>query len=157
MSKLWSFPCGHACLSRFSYVWLCATLWTAAHQAPLSMGFQARILEWIAMPSTRGSSQPRDQMYRCESWTVKGWAPKNWCFRIVVLEKTLENPLDNKEMEPVSPKGTQPLMLTGRTDAEAEVPILWPPNVNIQIFEKDPDAGKDWREKEKEAEVEMVG
>ena len=76
----------------------------------------------------------------------------------MVLEKTLENPLDNKEMEPVSAKGTQPWMLTGRTDVEAEVPILWPPDVNIQILEKDPDAGKDWREKEKkEAEVEMVG
>ena len=58
-------------------------------------------------------------------------------------EKTLENPLDNKEMEPVSPKGTQPWMLTGRTDVEAEVPILWSPDVNIQILEKDPDAGKD--------------
>ena len=146
----------------FKSLQLCLTLWDPMDCSPPGSSvhgiLQARILEWIAMPSTRGSSRPRDQMYRCESWTVKGWAPKNWCFRIVVLEKTLENPLDNKEMEPVSPKGTQPWMLTGRTDAEAEILVLQPPDVNIQIFGKDPNAGKDWRQKEKkEAEAEMVG
>ena len=72
----------------------------------------------------------------------EGWVPKNWCFWIVMLEKTLESPLDCKEIKPVNPKGNQPWRFTGRTDAEA--PILWPPDVKSWLTEKDPDAGKDW-------------
>ena len=72
----------------------------------------------------------------------EGWAPKNWCFQIVVLEKILESTLDIKEIKPVDPKGSQPWILTGRTDAEAEAPILWPPDVNSWLTEKHPDAGK---------------
>ena len=69
-------------------------------------------------------------MYGCESWTHKeGWMLKNWCFWTVVLEKTLESPLDCKEIQPVHPKGSQSWIFTGRTDAEAEAPILWPPDV----------------------------
>ena len=67
------------------------------------------------------------------------------CFQTVVLEKTLESPLDCKEIQPVNPKGDQSWMFTGRTDAEAEAPILWPPDVKNWLTEKDPDAGKDWR------------
>ena len=69
-------------------------------------------------------------LYRCESWTIKkeGWALKNWCIQIAVLEKTLQSPLDCKEIKPVNPKGNQPWILTGRTDIEAETPILWPPD-----------------------------
>ena len=70
----------------------------------------------------------------------EGWALKNWCFRIVVLEKTLENSLDNREIKPVNLKGNQPWILIGRTDAEA--PILWPPDAKSQLIRKDPDAGK---------------
>ena len=80
----------------------------------------------------------------------EGWVPKNWCFGIVVLEKTLESPLDIKEIKPVSVKGNQPWIFSGRTDAEAEAeaPILWPPDVKSWLIGKDPDAGKDWRQKE---------
>ena len=74
---------------------------------------------------------------------------KSWYFRIVVLEKTLESPLDCKEIKPVNPKGNQSWMFIGRNDAEAEVLILYPPDVKRQLIEKDPDSGKDWRQKEK--------
>ena len=88
----------------------------------------------------------------------EGWAPKNWCFETVVLEKTLESPLDCKEIKPVNPKGNQPWIFIGRTDAEAEAPVLWPPDVKSQLTGKDPDAGKDWRQQEKgETEAEMIG
>ena len=79
----------------------------------------------------------------------ESWAPKNWCFWTVVLEKTLENPLDCKEIKPVNPKGNQSWIFIGRTDAEAEAPILWPPDVKNCLIGKDPDAGKDWRQEEK--------
>ena len=82
-------------------------------------------------------------MYGCESWTIKkGWMPKKWCFWAVLLEKTLESPLDYKEMKPVNPKGNQSWIFTERTDAEA--PILWPPDVKSQLIRKNPDAGEDW-------------
>ena len=87
----------------------------------------------------------------------EGWARKNWWFQIVVLEKTLESPLDSKEVKPVNRKGNQPWIFIGRIDAESETPILWPPNVKSQLTGKDLDAGKDWRQKEKRtAENEMV-
>ena len=86
------------------------------------------------------------------------WALKNGCFQIVILEKTLESPLDCKEIKPVNPNGNQPCIFIGRTDAEAEALILWPPNAKNWLTGKDPDAGKDWRQKEKGmAEDEMVG
>ena len=88
----------------------------------------------------------------------ESWAPKNWCFWTVVLEKTLESPLDSKDVQPVHPKGNQPWILIGRTDAEAETAIFWPPDVKNWLIWKDPDTGKDWRQKEKgTAEDEMVG
>ena len=79
----------------------------------------------------------------------ESWAPKNWCFWTVVLEKTVESPLDCKEIQPVNPKGNQSWIFPGRTDAEAETPILWPPDVRNWFIWKDPDAGKDWRREEK--------
>ena len=86
------------------------------------------------------------------------WAPKNLCFWTVVLEKTLESPLDRKEMQPVHPKGDQSWVFIGRTDAEAETPILWPLDVKGWLIWKDPDAGKDWGQEEKgTTEDEMVG
>ena len=78
----------------------------------------------------------------------EGWAPKNWCFWTVVLEKTLESPLDYKEIQPVYPKGDQPWDFFGRTDAKAETPILWPAHVKSWPIGKDPDAGKDWGQEE---------
>ena len=88
----------------------------------------------------------------------EGWALKNWCFWIVVLKKTLESPLDCKEIQPVHPKGNQSWIFIGRTDAEAETPILWPPDARNWFIWKDPDAGKDWRLEEKGmTENEMVG
>ena len=88
----------------------------------------------------------------------QSWAPKNWCFWAVVLEKTLENPLDCKEIKPVHPKANQSWIFTGRTDAEAETPILWPPDVKSWHTGKDPGTGKDWRQEEKgTTEDEMVG
>ena len=88
----------------------------------------------------------------------EGWAPKNWCFQNVVLEKTPESPLDCKEIKPVHPKGKHPWIIIGRTDAEAEAPILWLPDVKILLIGKDPDVGKDWGQEEKgTTEDEMVG
>ena len=88
----------------------------------------------------------------------EGWAQKNWCFWTVVLEKTLESPLDCKEIQPVNTKGNQSLIFIERTDAEAEVPILWPSDGKSWLIWKDPDAGKDWRWEEKgTTEDEMVG
>ena len=79
----------------------------------------------------------------------EGWVPKNWCFWTVVLEKTLESPLDSKEIKPVHPKGNQSWVFTGRTNAEAETPILWPLDGKSRLIGKIPDAGKDWGKEEK--------
>ena len=83
-----------------------------------------------------------------------GWELKNWYFQIVVLEKTLESPLDCKEIKPVHPEGNQSWIFIGRSDTE--VPILWPPGANSQLVGKDPDVGKDWGEEKGETEDEMV-
>ena len=107
-------------------------------------------------------------MYGCESWTVKKaerrridaferWAPKNWCFWTVVLEKTLESPLDCKEIQLDNPKGNQSRIFIGGTDAEAEAPILWPSDVKSWLIWKDPDAGKDWRQEEKGTTEDKMG
>ena len=79
----------------------------------------------------------------------ESWAPKNWCFWTVVLEKTLESPLDCKDIKPVNPKGNQSWIFIGRTEAEAEASIFWPPDAKSQLIRKDPDVGKDWRQEEK--------
>ena len=88
-------------------------------------------------------------MYGCELDYKESWVPKNWCFWIVVLEKTLESPLDCKEIQPVHPKGDQSWVITGRTDVEAETPILWPPDVKSCLIWQDSDAGRDWGQEEK--------
>ena len=88
----------------------------------------------------------------------ESWVPKNWCFWAVVLEKTLDSPLDCKEIQPVHPKGNQSWIFIGRTDALAETPILRPPDEKSWLIGKDPAAGKDWRQEEKGTrENEMVG
>ena len=78
----------------------------------------------------------------------ENWAPKNWCFWAVVLEKTLESALECKEIQPAHPKGYQSWVFIGRTDAKAETPTLWPPDVKNWLIGKDPDAGKDWKREE---------
>ena len=96
--------------------------------------------------------------YGCELDHKESWVPKNWCFWTVVLEKTFENPLACKEIQPIYPKGNQSWIFIGMTDAEAEAPILWPPDVKNWLIGKDPDAEKDWRPEEKwTTEDEMVG
>ena len=88
----------------------------------------------------------------------EGWALKNWCLQTVLMEKTLESPLDWKEIKPVNPKGNQPGIFTGRTDAEAEAPVLWPPGAKNWLIGKHRDPGKDWRQEEKVmTEDEMAG
>ena len=98
-------------------------------------------------------------MYGYESWTIKKAEQlKNWCFWTMVLQKALESPLDCKEIQPVHSKGDQSWVFIGRTNIEAETPILWPPDVKIWLIWKDPDAGKDWGQEEKgTTENKMVG
>jgi len=123
------------------------------------------VLEWFHFLSGKKNAFDTDLvmvlpvvMYWCEGWTIKSWVPRNWCFWTVLLEKTLETPLDYKEIQPVHPKGDQSWIFIGRTDAEAETPILWLPNSKNWLIWKDPDAGKDWRREEKgTTEDEMVG
>ena len=109
---------------------------------------------------------PHSQRYSFSSSHVRiweldhkeGWALKNWYFPIVVLEKTLESPLDCKEIKPVNSKGNQPWIFIGRIDAEAKAPIPWPPDVKSRLIGKDPDAGKEpGQEKNGATEDEMVG
>ena len=106
---------------------------------------------------TYGFSNSCVQMWELDH--KEGWVLKNWCFWIVVLEKThlLESPLVCKETKPVTPKGNQPWIFTGRTDAEDEVPILCPPDLKSQLIGKDPDSEKDWGREKGAAEDEMVG
>ena len=113
--------------------------------------------------ATKGPYSPSYGFFSSHVWMweldhKEGWALKNWCIQTVALEKTLESPLDSKESKPVNPRGTQSWIFIGRTDAEAETPILWSPDVNSQLTEKESDARKDWRQKEKGmTEEEMVG
>ena len=108
--------------------------------------------------SSQGCGFFRSHVWMWELDCEESWEPKNWCFWTVVLEKTLKGPLDCKEIQPVHPKGDQSWIFTGRADVEAETPILWPPDENSWLIWKDPDAGKDWGQKEKGmTEDEMVG
>ena len=107
-------------------------------------------------PSSQSYVFSSSQVWMWELDYKESWAPKNWCFWTVVLEKTLESPLDCKEIQPVHPKGDQCWVFIGRT--EAETPILWPPDAKSWLIWKDPDAGKDWRQEEMgTTEDEMVG
>ena len=144
----------------FSCTRLFATLWIVAYRAPLSMGFH-RQEYWIGVPFPSPGDLPNPGM---ES-TSPAWQENSLPLSLqgslwtVVLEKTLENPLDFKEIKLVNPKGNQPWIFIRRTDAEAEAPILWPPDAKKEHTGKDSYAGKkNWRQKEKKvAEDEMVG
>ena len=100
-------------------------------------------------PSSQGYGFSSTHVWMWELDYKKSWELKNWRFWTVVLEKTLESPLDSKEIQPVHPKGKQSWIFIGRTDAEAETPILWPPDVKSWLIWKDPGVGKDWRQEEK--------
>ena len=109
-------------------------------------------------PSSQGYGFSCSHVWMWELDYKENWAPKNWCFWTVVLEKTLESPLDCKEIQPVHPKGHQSWVFIGRTDVEAETPILWPPDTKSWLSWKDADARKNWRQEEKGmTEDEMVG
>ena len=126
-----------------------------------SMGSQRVGHDWATSLSdfpflSYGSSSSHTWMWLLDH--KEGWAPNNWRFPTVVLEKTPESPMDCKEIKPVNSKGNQPWIFTGRTDAEAEAPILWSPDAKSRLIGKDPDSGKDWGQEEKEAtEDETVG
>jgi len=108
--------------------------------------------------SSQGYGFSNSHVWMCELDYKESWELKNWCFRIVMLEKTPESPLDWKEIQPIHPKGNQSWIFIGKTDAEAETPIRWPPYAKSWLIWKDPDAGKVWRWEEKGmTEDEMVG
>ena len=121
------------------------------------------------MANRRGNNGNSERLYflgvqnYCRWWLMwelyhkESWAPKNWCYWTVVLEKTFESPLDCKELKPVNPKGNQSWIFIGRTNAEAEAPILWPPDMKNRLIRKGTSARKDWRQEEKgTTEDEMV-
>ena len=124
-------------------------LWQTKPEIPLCWQRSVQHKQWFFPVVT----------YRYESWDHKeGWVPKNRCFQLVVLEKTLESPLDSKEIKLGDPKGNQPWIFIGRTDAKAAAPILWSPDAKSQLIRKDPGARKDWGQEEKGAiEGEIVG
>ena len=100
-------------------------------------------------PSRQGYGFSSFHVWMWELDCEENWVLKNWCFWTVVLEKTLESPLDCKEIQPVHPEGDQSWVFIGRTDAEAETPVLWPPDAKSWLIGKDPDAGRDWGQEEK--------
>ena len=126
------------------------------------LNFKPTVHCWPYFVNKDGSSQgygfSSDHVWMWELDYKESWEMKNWFFWTVVLEKTLESPLDCKEIQPVYPKGDQSWLFIGRTDAKAETPILWPPHAKSWIIGKDPDVGKDWRQEEKgTTEDEMSG
>ena len=140
------------------------TPWTVAHQVPLPMELSGQEY-WSGLPFPSPGDlpilgiKPRSPALQMDSLPSEslgeslqmreldhkeGWVQKNWCFKTVVLDKPLESPLDWKEIKPVNPKGNQPRIFIERIDAEAEAPILWPPDSKSWLTGKDPNAGKDW-------------
>ena len=109
-------------------------------------------------PSSQGYGFSSGHVLMLELDYKESWVQKNWCFWTVMLEKTLESPLDCKEIQPIPPKGNQSWVFTGRTDVEAETPILWPPDAKSWLIWKEHYAGKDWGQEEKgTTKNEMVG
>ena len=106
-------------------------------------------------PSSQSYGISSSHVWMWELGHKESWALKNWCFWVLVLEKTLKSPMDCKEIKPVNPKGNQSWIFTGRTDAES--PILWPPDAKNWLIGKDPNAGKDWRQEKGPTENKMVG
>ena len=137
-----------------------ATVWTVTWQAPLSSTISRSLLKSMSNKglSSQGCGFSTGHVWIWELDCEESWVPKNWCFWTVVLEKTLERPLDCKEIQPVHSKGDQPWVFIARTDGKAETPILWPPHAKSWLIGKDSDAGRDWRKEEKGmTEDEMAG
>ena len=111
--------------------------------------FSTLQLNILKGPSSQGYGFSSGHVWKWELDCEESWAPKNWCFWTVVLEKTLETALDRKEIQPVHSKADQSWVFIGRTDADAETPILWPPDAKSWLIWKDPNAGRDWGQEEK--------
>ena len=111
----------------------------------------------ITLPTRSGYGFSSGHAWMWKLDCEESWVSKNWCFWTMVLEKTLESPLDCKEIQLVHPKGDKSWVFIGRTDAEAETPILWTPHAKIWLIGKDPDAGRDWGREEKGMTDEMAG
>ena len=134
------------------------TAWKKSYDQPRAHVKKQRHYFANKDPSRQSYGFSSSRVWMWELDHKESWVLKNWCFWTVVLEKTLESPLDCIEIQPVHPKGNQSWIFIGRTDAKAEAPILWPPDVKSWLIGKDPDAGKDWRQEEKGmTEDEMVG
>ena len=124
-------------------------LWKKSYDQPRQHTKKQRHYFAKKGPISQGYGFSSSHVWMWELDYKESWVLKNWCFWTVVLEKTLESPLDCKEIQPVHPKGNQSWIFIGRTDAEAETPILWLPDAKNWLIGKDPDAGKDWRQVEK--------
>ena len=120
------------------------TPWTESYDQPRQHIKKQRHCFVNKGPCIQGYGFSSGHVWMWELDYKESWAPKNWCFWTVVLKKTLESPLDCKEIQPVHPKGDQSLVFIGRTDVEAETLIFWPPDANSWLFGKVPNAGKDW-------------
>ena len=132
-------------------------LWKESYDQPRQHSKKQRHYFANKGPSSQGHGFSSNHVWMWELNYKESWVPKNWCFWTVVLEKTLESPLNFKKIKPVNSKGNQPWIFIGRTDAEAKTLILWPPDVKFWLIWKDSDARKDWRQKEKGmTEDEMV-
>ena len=138
--------------------WKMLTPWKESYEQPRQHIKKQRHYFGNKGPSSQGYGFSCGHVWMWELDCEEGWAPKNWCFRTVVLEKTLESPLDCKEIQLVHSEGDQPWVFFGGNDAETETPVLWPPDVKNWLDRKDLDAGKDWRWEEKgTTEDEMAG
>jgi len=134
------------------------TLWKESYGQPEQHIKKQRHYFASQGPSSQGYGVFSSHVWMSELDHKESWAPKNWCFWTVVLEKTLESPLDCKEIQPIHPRRDQSWDFIGRTDVEAETPIFWPPDAKSWLIWKDPDPGKDWGQEEKgTTENEMVG
>ena len=132
--------------------------WKKSYDQPRQHIKKERYYFTNKVPSSQSYGFSSSHVWMWEVPYKESWALKYWCFWTVVFEKTLESPLDCMEIQPVHPKGDQSWVFIGRTDAEAETPILWPPDAKSWLIWKDPDAGKDWRQEKKETtENEMGG
>ena len=132
--------------------------WKKSYDQPRQLTEKQRHCFANKSPSSQSYGFSSGHVWMWELDYKQSWAPKNWCFWTVVVEKTLESPLDCKEVKPVNPKENQSWIFIGRTDVEAEARILWPPDEKSWFIWKDSDAGKDWRWEEKGmTEDEMAG
>ena len=147
---MWSSTPGHICGQNYNLKNACNHLFIVALFTITKTYFVNKA------PPNQGYSFSSSHVWMWELAYKESWVLKNWCFWTVVLEKTLESPLDCKEIQPVHPKGDLSWVFIGRTDVEAETPILWPPDAKDWLIWKDPDAGKDWRWEEKGMKEDMM-